>query len=619
MAAFKYQTAKHSMRQAPSRSGSRQLFHLLIPLFFGLWGCAGAPEQDKPDTPVTPQPVAPAPQQGIDLTLPPSRFSDQFNSAEQSLAEFDWMGASVALAPLEEESLSPDDRTYVHYLQARIAYLRGQQERAMNALVSIEYPGVNPALQYRARSFRRHGLQLAGRHRESAQLGDQLLRSAPPAQRQALHREIWRDLQRLETGQLEQAMSTTADLRWYGWLELALIARSSGPGHTEDLATWRSNNPEHPAATSLPGGLEFLLQDEPHAAQQVALMLPLSGRLAPAGKAVLDGYLASYYAARTSGGRTAELLVLDLGRYDSAIAAYQDALARGATLVVGPLSKAAVADLGTLPERPVPILALNRAEQVLPASGSALVQMSLAPGDEAARVAELAYGRGARSALILRPAGSWGDKVEQALRQRWSALGGHLAGSATYSGRDEYSSAVKSGLDLYDSESRARDVRSMLATNIEFTARRRQDVDAIFLLSRNGPEARSIKPLLAFHYAGSVPVYATSSIYSGIPDQRDKDLNDINLVEIPWLLGASPGLRVAIAAGGTGSDNYTRLNALGADAFLLQTRFTQLQAGPDVLLRGNTGLLSMDSQLRLHRELSLATFDGGALRARKLD
>jgi outer membrane PBP1 activator LpoA protein len=253
------------------------------------------------------------------------------------------------------------------------------------------------------------------------------------------------------------------------------------------------------------------LQDEPHAAQQVALMLPLSGRLAPAGKAVLDGYLASYYAARTSGGRTAELLVLDLDRYDSAIGAYQDALARGATLVVGPLSKAAVADLGTLPERPVPILALNRAEQVLPASGSALVQMSLAPGDEAARVAELAYGRGARSALILRPAGSWGDKVEQALRQRWSALGGHLAGSATYSGRDEYSSAVKSGLDLYDSESRARDVRSMLATNIEFTARRRQDVDAIFLLSRNGPEARSIKPLLAPEVCRSTPLQASTA------------------------------------------------------------------------------------------------------------
>ena len=83
----------------------------------------------------------------------------------------------------------------------------------------------------------------------------------------------------------------------------------------------------------------------------------------------------------------------------------------------------------------------------------------------------------------------------------------------------------------------------------------------------------------------------------------------------PGWLGASPGLRVAIAAGGTDSDDYTRLNALGADAYLLQSRFMQLQAGPDVALRGNTGLLRIDAQSRLHRELSLATFDGGELRA----
>jgi hypothetical protein len=245
--------------------------------------------------------------------------------------------------------------------------------------------------------------------------------------------------------------------------------------------------------------------------------------------------------------------------------------------------------------------------------------MALAPEDEAVRIAELAFGEGARSALVIRPAGEWGNKVEEALRQRWGSLGGTIAGTETYAGRDQYSLAVKSGLNLQASEKRARDVRDMLATNIEFTARRRQDLDVIFLLSRNGVEARSIKPLLAFHYAGNLPVFAMSSVYSGIPDARDKDLDGINLVEIPWLLGASPGLRVAIAAGGTGSDNYTRLNALGADAFLVQSRFMELQAGADLLLRGNTGLLTLDQELRLHRELSLATFDGGTLRARPLE
>ena len=156
----------------------------------------------------------------------------------------------------------------------------------------------------------------------------------------------------------------------------------------------------------------------------------------------------------------------------------------------------------------------------------------------------------------------------------------------------------------------------MLATNIEFTARRRQDIDVVFLLSRSGPEARSIKPLLAYHYAGSLPVFATSSIYSGLPDSRDKDLNGINLVDIPWLLGSNPALRVAITAGDTGSDSYTRLNALGADAYRLQSRFSQLQAGPDTLVPGDTGLLTLDPGQQILREPRLATFAGGKLQPR---
>ena len=80
------------------------------------------------------------------------------------------------------------------------------------------------------------------------------------------------------------------------------------------------------------------------------------------------------------------------------------------------------------------------------------------------------------------------------------------------------------------------------------------------------------------------------------------------------IVGSSPELRVAIAAGDTGSDSYTRLNALGADAFLLQSRFMQLQAGPDALVRGHTGLLTMDPQLQIRRDLPLATFDGGAIK-----
>ena len=133
------------------------------------------------------------------------------------------------------------------------------------------------------------------------------------------------------------------------------------------------------------------------------------------------------------------------------------------------------------------------------------------------------------------------------------------------------------------------------------------------MLSKSGVEARSLKPLLDYHYASDLPVYATSNIYRGIADARDRDLNEIHLVETPWLLGANPETRAELAGGRIDKNPYTRLNALGADAFLLQTRFPQLQAGEDMLMRGNTGLLSLNPQLHIIRELLPATFDGGIL------
>jgi outer membrane PBP1 activator LpoA protein len=270
--------------------------------------------------------------------------------------------------------------------------------------------------------------------------------------------------------------------------------------------------------------------------------------------------------------------------------------------------------MATQLERPVPILALNRIDQILPASGSALVQLSLAPEDDAVSIADLAFGSGARRALIISPGGDWGSKVEPVLRERWTALGGTIADSVTYTTYDDYSSSVKSLLALGASEQRATELRNVLATNIDFAPRRRQDADVIFLLSRNGTEARSMKPLLAFHYAGDIPVYALSSIYSGVPDDRNHDLNGIILAETPWLLGANPGLRVTLAAGDLGSDSLTQLNALGADAFMVQSGFSRLQSGADAVFRGNTGLLTMDPNLTIKRELPAATFDGGVLK-----
>jgi outer membrane PBP1 activator LpoA protein len=601
------------MRHTRNSHSSRTAQLCLTLILLGMWGCSSEPVKppEPPPPPVKPQPVVP---EQTSLTLPPSAYTTQFLMADQLLTQNRWMAASEVIATIPSENRSPTDRIYLDYLQARIAFIRGRSGDALALLDALDYQGMNGGQRYRTLTLRRHIMEMSGDYLESARLGDQVLRLAPVDDVAALKRQIWHDLQRINTAQLEQVAVAAADPQWQDWLELTLLTRAPLAAQMQSLPLWQQNNPRHPAANPLPGGLAYLL-NQPRGAQKVAIILPLSGRLAPAGRAVRDGYLASYYASRESGGPQYDILVLDQDSYGSASLAYDVALAQNASIVVGPLSKQAVAELGSRPDRPIPVLALNRLDpaDALVQGNSALVQFALAPEDEARDIAELAYGQGARSALVIRPQGDWGSKVAQALFERWQTLGGTVANSVTYSGREDYSASVKESLGIPDSEQRAQAVRDIMATDVELNARRRQDIDVVFLLSSNGAEARSLKPLLAFHYAGSLPVYAISAIYSGLPDPRDRDLDGINFVETPWLLGASPELKAAIAAGKTGTDSYTRLNALGADAFLVQSQFRQLQAGADALMRGNTGLLSMNPQLHIRRELVLTTFDEGAI------
>jgi uncharacterized protein len=572
-----------------------------------LAACASPPPKSDPASSTTSSSTTYRPVDDT-LTLPASQFAAQFSAADKALSQFDWMTASLALAELPTEELEASDSAYLQYQLARISHTRGQQSEAMTQLKNIPRAGLHPAINYRLQNFERALLEQQRDHLGSARLGASIMATAPAADQAGLKRSVWRDLERLDDKTLAQATAAAAISDWRGWLELASVTRTPPGEQPGKLAVWVSSNPAHPANGPLPGGLQYLADDIQPAAK-IALLLPLSGRLAAAGKAVRDGFLASYYQSAGTGTTSAELLILDSDQFGSALEAYNSAVSQGAELVVGPLSKASVTELAAHSSRTVPVLALNRIDQVTNTAGAALVQFSLTPEDEASRLAELAIGKGARRALVLRPAGAWGDKMERSLAARWRQLGGEVASSVSYTGRDDYSTSIKSGLGLEDSEARKRRLRDMLATNVEFTPRRRQDIDVVFMLSRNGPEARSVKPLLAFHYAGQLPVYAPSSVYSGAPDPRDADLNGIYLTEMPWLLGSNRQLKAELA-----NDQYARLNALGVDAFLLQSRFRQFQAGPDLLILGDTGLLSMNHRLQISRELPLATFDEGELR-----
>ncbi|MCX2982413.1 hypothetical protein EYC98_16235 [Halieaceae bacterium IMCC14734] len=527
--------------------------------------------------------------------------------------------AASILSQIDRSKLSPDEIALYSLLDARALEREGNATRANETLEQVLISGaeLEPQIRERLQLEQLAILTRAGLKLQAARQAAGWLADSDTDHQELLLATLWQQLQLLPLRELEQERVLSVDPQWLAWLDLTLLTASidvSPLSQVNALADWQQQYPEHPFATNPPASLAGLEQLAAATPQRVALILPLTGPLTRAGQAVLDGYLAAMHIARQNQWPGSELLVLDSDQFTDAWDAYRQAVSGGANLVIGPLAKESLPQYAPDAALPVPWLALNWLPTAVDAFPG-FYQFALSPEDEAAQLAELVWADGARSALLVHPDGEWGETVAAALQTRWAQLHGDMRGTATYSDSSNYSDSIKSALNIAESERRASRVRQIMSSTIQFTPRRRQDVDAVFLLSGKPQEARSIKPLIAFHYAADLPVYSTSQVYGGKPEpQRDRDLNGLRMLEIPWLLTPPPA-RVGIEAA-NGSHSLAAMYALGHDAFLLHWRLPAMAADESSQLRGATGSLSMDSNGRIHRRLLAATFRKGTPRPR---
>lgn len=573
-------------------------------------GCLLTACASQDPAPVSPPEPRPVPPEGI--AVPPgeagrdSPLGDLFAPAMTALDQGDWMRAELARpAPAEGTEPSAEFRAWSALVRARGAYLRGDLAAFRDALAAAPRQPISRELALRLLSLERLQARQRGDHLASARLAIRA-RALWPAETDAargLEHDIWRDLQRLDDSAAASARAT-ADPALRGWLDWREVTRGRLAA-----ATWQSRHGDHPARRMpVPGAAE--------PPQQVALLLPLSGRLATAGSAVRDGFLAAHYA--TAPGARPGVSFVDTTRFPDAAAAYRRAVAGGAELVLGPLSKEAVAEVLRQPALPVPLLTLNRVDASGPAAAQVL-QFSLAPEDEARLLARRALGAGYRRALLLRPAGSWGDRMAQALSTTWTNGGGVIAASGTYASREGHSDTIERALALDESRARGQALRQLVDRDLVLAGRRRQDLDVVFMLAPDSETARSLKPLLAYHYAGELPAYASSAANSAEITAADRDLAGLRLLELPWFLGATPELRAALAAGDLPGADLSRLQALGADAQLLTRHYGALAPRSAVILQGATGTLAVDAEGVIRRELPLAIFASGGLQREPLD
>ncbi|MCO1333695.1 penicillin-binding protein activator [Microbulbifer sp. OS29] len=422
---------------------------------------------------------------------------------------------------------------------------------------------------------------------------------------------FWHLLTQLPSSELKMRATLSTDTQMRAWYQLALLGRDTQSDISSQLialSRWRERWPAHSANSHPPQALLLLEKLATQRASNIALLLPLSGPLGNAGRAIRDGFMAAHYTALNAGGATPKLLVYDTGAEHPFDEIYQKAVDAGAQVIIGPLDKSKVANLLATEKLPVPTLALNYGDQGRLTND--LVQFGLAIEDEARQIAQHAYRQGKRQAMVLTADNNWGQRGAEAFQAEWQRLGGSVSIRRTFKDNSKFSTLVSDALLIPASHTRKKELQSRLAAKLEFTPRRRDDVDMVFLAAQP-QQARQLNPMLTYYYANDLPIYATSHVFGGnINRNRDRDMNGIHFTALPWLF-ESHQTKQDIEEQASPAPAFARLYALGADAFRLYPRLPMLRQFPEQKVHGLTGALSLSADGRIIREQMWARIDKG--------
>lgn len=464
----------------------------------------------------------------------------------------------------------PDQAQNYYWIRGRSAFLTGHPVEGVRALVERERHLSDPA------AVRANRDELLTRVRAAAERGIPM--RAPPK----------------------------TDPVVAGWLELGPVAvevERNPARAAKELDAWKRQFPQHPANTSVLTAAQTQIAVATEYPNQIALLLPLSGRAEAFGVAVRDGFIAAYL--QQNAGSRPRLKIYDVAA-ESVGSAYSRALADGAGFVVGPLFKDEVAAIAPVSGGTTPVLALNfLGENVAPPKN--FYQFALLPEDEARMVARRMVADGRLNGVAIVPSGEWGTRVAAAFTEELKNLGGNVLDSGRYDpSQVDFSDVIKT-------------VMQLKATKVEKGEKpepptHRSDAAFIFVAASTAGTARLILPQLKYNYSGDVPVYSTSDSFE--PDANaNSDIDGMFFPDMPWMISNDPAtaqIRDAVrAAWPARTARRDRLYAFGFDAYRLVPGLRSATPAASSEIAGVTGKLHLDQQNKIRRDLDWAQIRGG--------
>ena len=415
--------------------------------------------------------------------------------------------------------------------------------------------------------------------------------------------QLWQELSLLSTWQVTQ-LAKQKPPHFKGWQQLLSYAHKFGNDSNRFnryLTQWQRNFPAHPAQVvieSLRITPEYVDQE----LQNIAVILPLSGEQAAAGKAAQQGVLAAY-----KNNADKNLYFIDADTLDWATLS-QRLISLDSHFVIGPLLKSNVDKYLANTAITLPSLLLNTPETAQRTAEQVI--FSMRPEDEAIQAATTLSRKNYQMPVVLSHRDKTSKRIAQTFTEQWQQVTGYSPEIVYFETGKNMQAQLKSSLDINSSQARINDLKRRLKQSLKTQTRNRRDVDMFYLVGSPN-QIKLLKPYIDVNtspFAKIIPVYASSRSHSSKQDSsKNTDLRNMVFTEIPWLLKSqqqnSQLAALSKSLWPSRSDSLQRIFAMGYDSLYLVDNISIMKLRPYVRYYGQTGTLKLNSNNTLSRSL----------------
>lgn len=392
---------------------------------------------------------------------------------------------------------------------------------------------------------------------------------------------------------------------------------------------WLLTNATSEVAINLPQQVQNYLAISKRNIQKIAVLLPLSGRLSGQGTAIKQGILSAYYdrlaMPSTTYTEQANIEFIDTG----SLATIKDTISLESLLpydtIIGPLLKTHIQQVNDLNLSGKQQLLLNQTENFLNRPDTLIASFSLSPEQEAEQLVALMRKQNIANPVIINDGSSMTKRMNDAFLVAWenSELTDTVAKSLQaiqYTDNNSMRVGITSALDVLQSKKRIQQLSNVSQERIYSVTRNRRDIDAFVVFARPN-DLELINPIIESSISlftdEQIPVFATSYSYDHKQSKnRQRDLRNLVFVDMPWLL--PEGREQALSKNVDTLFNqppsaFLRLFAFGYDSLALVDNLAQLTTFAHMSVIGLSGVLSVNQEQQLMRELSSLSITFGTL------